>query len=81
MPPPKESSRIASEERCLRSVPEGMADMSWALRVLSWILNRTLDLVLALPFRDLSSGFRLYKRDMLLALRPAPAISTSWKNS
>ena len=54
-----------------RYVPGGMADMSSSRRALSWILNRTFGLVLALPFRDLSSGFRLYNRDMLLALRPA----------
>ena len=54
-----------------RYVPGGRADMSWSRRMLSWILNRTFGLVLALPFRDLSSGFRLYNRDMLLALRPA----------
>ena len=34
------------------------------------ILNRTFGWLLALPFRDLSSGFRLYRRDVLLALHP-----------
>jgi dolichol-phosphate mannosyltransferase len=54
-----------------RYVPGGMADMSFSRRALSGILNRTFGLVLALPFRDLSSGFRLYRRDILRAVRPA----------
>jgi dolichol-phosphate mannosyltransferase len=53
-----------------RYVPGGMAEMSLSRRALSAILNYTFALVLALPFRDLSSGFRLYKRDILLELRP-----------
>ena len=53
-----------------RYVPGGIADMSLFRRALSGILNRTFGWLLALPFRDLSSGFRLYRRDVLLALHP-----------
>ena len=54
-----------------RYVPGGIADMSLLRRALSGILNRTFGWFLALPFRDLSSGFRLYRRDVLLPLHPA----------
>jgi dolichol-phosphate mannosyltransferase len=53
-----------------RYVPGGIADMSMSRRALSEILNRVFGWLLALPFRDLSSGFRLYKRDLLLGLHP-----------
>ncbi len=51
-----------------RYVPGGRADMSEFRRLLSHILNRTYGRVLSLPFRDLSSGFRLYHRDVLAGL-------------
>ncbi len=53
-----------------RYVPEGRAEMSWFRRVLSQILNRTYSRVLALPLRDLSSGFRMYQRRVLEVRRP-----------
>jgi len=52
-----------------RYVAGGRADMGWLRRVLSHILNRTYARVLSLPFRDLSSGFRMYRRDILAGLR------------
>lgn len=48
-----------------RYVPGGRADMRRFRRLLSHILNRTYRRVLSLPLRDLSSGFRLYRRDVL----------------
>ncbi len=51
-----------------RYVPGGRADMSRFRRWLSHILNRTYSRVLSLPLRDLSSGFRMYHRDVLMGL-------------
>jgi len=51
-----------------RYVFGGRAEMTLTRRILSHILNGTFGLLLALPFRDLSSGFRLYKRDVVAAL-------------
>jgi len=51
-----------------RFVPEGRAEMSWFRRLMSHILNRTYRRVLSLPFHDLSSGFRMYRRDVLAGL-------------
>ncbi len=51
-----------------RYVPGGRADMGWFRRVLSRILNRTYSRALSLPMRDLSSGFRMYRRDVLTGL-------------
>jgi len=48
-----------------RYVPGGSADMSLLRRFLSHVLNRTYRRVLSLPVRDLSSGFRMYRRDLL----------------
>lgn len=45
-----------------RFVPGGSADMPRSRAVLSRILNRTFSELLAIPLRDLSSGFRLYRR-------------------
>jgi dolichol-phosphate mannosyltransferase len=53
-----------------RYVPGGRADMDAVRRLLSLVLNRTYASVLALPLRDLSSGFRMYRRDVLADLRP-----------
>ena len=36
---------------------------SFSRRALSWILNRGLRRMLSMPVRDLSSGFRLYRRE------------------
>jgi dolichol-phosphate mannosyltransferase len=48
-----------------RYVTGGVAVMPWRRRVLSRMLNRFLGIGLALPVRDLSSGFRLYRRALL----------------
>jgi dolichol-phosphate mannosyltransferase len=54
-----------------RYVPGGRADMGTLRKALSHILNRTYSRVLSLPLRDLSSGFRMYRRAALadLAIR------------
>jgi dolichol-phosphate mannosyltransferase len=51
-----------------RYVPGGRADMGALRRLLSHILNRTYARALSLPLRDLSSGFRMYRRDALKTL-------------
>ena len=51
-----------------RYVDGGRADMTLTRRTLSHILNSTFGWLLGLPFRDLSSGFRLYKRDAVTTL-------------
>jgi SAM-dependent methyltransferase len=51
-----------------RYVPGGRAEMSLLRRCLSLMLNRTYRRVLSLPVRDLSSGFRMYRRDLLEGL-------------
>jgi dolichol-phosphate mannosyltransferase len=51
-----------------RYVAGGRAQMGWFRRLLSHILNRTYRRALSLPLRDLSSGFRMYRRDVLAGL-------------
>ena len=51
-----------------RYVPGGKASMSRSRRVLSIILNSLFRIVLRVPARDLSSGFRLYRREALQQL-------------
>jgi dolichol-phosphate mannosyltransferase len=51
-----------------RYVAGGRADMGWFRRLLSRILNRTYRRALSLPLHDLSSGFRMYRRDVLAGL-------------
>jgi dolichol-phosphate mannosyltransferase len=51
-----------------RYVAGGRADMGRFRRVLSHILNRTYSRALSLPLRDLSSGFRMYRREVLEGL-------------
>ena len=48
-----------------RYVPSGEADVGGFRRLLSRILNVTYARVLSLPVKDLSSGFRLYRRNVL----------------
>ena len=48
-----------------RYVPGGRADMSLFRAVLSRILNITFTRILRVPVRDISSGFRLYRREAL----------------
>ena len=51
-----------------RYVDGGRADMGIGRRVLSTILNRTYALLLGIKLRDLSSGFRLYRRGVVAKL-------------
>jgi dolichol-phosphate mannosyltransferase len=53
-----------------RYVASGSAEMTASRRALSLALNRVFGLALGLPIRDLSSGFRLYRRSALEELRP-----------
>jgi dolichol-phosphate mannosyltransferase len=53
-----------------RYVPGGRADMPLSRRLLSLALNRVFAVALGLPLRDLSSGFRVYRRAALAALQP-----------
>jgi dolichol-phosphate mannosyltransferase len=48
-----------------RYVEGGRADMGKGRRVLSHILNRTYGIALSMSIRDLSSGFRMYRREVL----------------
>lgn len=48
-----------------RYVPGGRADMGSFRRLLSGILNKTYARVLDLPLADLSSGYRMYDRELL----------------
>jgi len=51
-----------------RYLAGGRADMPRFRRVLSVTLNRVYGHLLRLPVRDLSSGFRMYRRDVLAGL-------------
>lgn len=51
-----------------RYVAGGRADMGIGRRVLSTILNRTYALLLGIKLRDLSSGFRMYQRQVVAKL-------------
>ena len=48
-----------------RYVPGGESRTHWFRRLCSRLLNVTYTRVLALPLRDISSGFRMYRRDIL----------------
>jgi len=48
-----------------RYVPSGEADVGGFRRLLSRVLNVTYSRALSLPVKDLSSGFRLYRRNIL----------------
>lgn len=52
-----------------RYVEGGRADMGKGRRVLSHILNRTYGTMLSMPLRDLSSGFRMYRREALEGIK------------
>jgi dolichol-phosphate mannosyltransferase len=52
-----------------RYVPGGAADMPLFRRLLSKILNVTFARVLSLPYKDLSSGFRIYRVDTVKQLQ------------
>lgn len=51
-----------------RYVPGGSADMSGFRYVLSRILNSVYAVILRMPVRDMSSGFRIYRREVLASL-------------
>jgi dolichol-phosphate mannosyltransferase len=53
-----------------RYIDGGRADMRWDRRLLSLLLNRLFGTALGLPMRDLSSGFRVYRRVVLATLAP-----------
>jgi dolichol-phosphate mannosyltransferase len=52
-----------------RYVPGGKAEMSVTRYLLSRVLNFTFAKVLSIPLRDMSSGFRLYKREIVAGLK------------
>lgn len=54
-----------------RYVDGGRADMRWDRRLLSMLLNRLFGAILRMPTRDLSSGFRVYRRAALTTLAPS----------
>src|SRR5919106_1761334 len=56
-----------------RFVRGSYPEMRWARRVLIRVLNLLYRKILALPYRDLSSGFRLYRREVLSDIGPPTA--------
>ena len=56
-----------------RYVPGAYASMPISRRILSRILNRIYRTTLALPYSDLSSGFRMYRREVLDDIGPVHA--------
>ena len=52
-----------------RYVTGGEAEMTLSRRILSKILNKTYSRLLALPIKDLSSGFRMYRADTVKHLQ------------
>ncbi len=52
-----------------RYVKGGRAEMGLARYILSRILNTTFALILSIPVKDMSSGFRMYRREQVLNLR------------
>ena len=53
-----------------RYVLAGQADMSVTRRLLSRVLNRVFSRMLSLPYRDLSSAYRLYRRSVVESITP-----------
>ena len=51
-----------------RYVPGGHSESPWYRRWASWLFNAFLGRALALPIRDLSSGYRLYRRNAIAGL-------------
>jgi dolichol-phosphate mannosyltransferase len=52
-----------------RYVPGGYAQMPWFRKFLSRLLNAVSRIVLSIPVRDMSSGYRLYHRKVLSSLQ------------
>ena len=53
-----------------RYVRGAVAEMGFSRRTVSRLLNAVYRVGLSMPFRDLSSGFRLYRRRVLLDIQP-----------
>ncbi|MGH7360703.1 MAG: hypothetical protein ACREJI_03720, partial [Candidatus Methylomirabilales bacterium] len=53
-----------------RYIPGGQAEMGLSRGILSRVLNVTYRWILDLPVRDLSSGFRLYRRQVVAEVAP-----------
>jgi len=51
-----------------RFIKGGLADMPLSRVILSGLLNKFFSLALSIPVKDLSSGFRLYKKSVLSEL-------------
>jgi len=56
-----------------RYVRGAVAEMGFSRRTASRLLNRVYRFGLSVPFHDLSSGFRLYRRRVLLDIQPLEA--------
>jgi dolichol-phosphate mannosyltransferase len=56
-----------------RYVRGAVAEMGFSRRTASRLLNTVYRFGLSMPFRDLSSGFRLYRRRVLLDIQPLEA--------
>lgn len=52
-----------------RFIKGGKTDTSLFRKILSLILNKTFALVLTTPFKDLSCGYRLYKKDVIKEIK------------
>jgi dolichol-phosphate mannosyltransferase len=52
-----------------RYIPGGVSETHWFRRMCSRILNFTYRRFLSLPVKDISSGFRMYRRDILDGIR------------
>lgn len=63
----RESASIAIGSRY---VPQGFTQMPRWRRCCSWLLNNAFRIMLDLPFRDLSSSYRMYARELLVGLTP-----------
>ena len=55
---------------CSRYTPFGHAEQGTLRMGLSWILNWVFRMTLALPIKDLSSGYRMYRRSVLEEIEP-----------
>lgn len=65
-----ENRRIADVVIASRYVTGGRAEMPLSRRILSGILNKVFGMLLSVPVKDLSSGFRLYRRAVLEEIEP-----------
>lgn len=63
-----ESRHLADIIIASRYIVQGHAKMPLSRRILSGVLNRVFAGILDLPYRDLSSGYRLYRREAVASL-------------